>query len=77
MEKDFDQMVAESIMDTFYVPNPKFGSTETVCRFNSAVDCSERGKCRNCGWNHNNLTLHNKRVDLAMKRREVWLNGGW
>ena len=39
MEKDFDQMVAESIMDTFYVPNPKFGNTETVCRYNSAVDC--------------------------------------
>ena len=78
MEKDFDAMVAEAIMDTFYVPNPKFGSTETVCRYNGAVDCESKGpKCRRCGFNPYNVSLHNERVERAMKRREMWLNGRW
>ena len=77
MEKDFDQMVAEAIVDTFYVPNPKF-TTETVCRYNGAVDCDSKGpKCRRCGFNPYNVTLHNERVERALKRREVWLRGGW
>ena len=77
IEKDFDQMVADAIMDTIFVPNPVFERTDTVCRFNGAVDCESKGKCRNCGWNHNNIALRNRRVDIAMKRREAWLNGRW
>ena len=69
-------MVAESILDTFFVPNPRFDQTDTVCRFNKAVDCENKTKCRSCGWNDNNITLHNTRVERAMKRREVWLRGG-
>ena len=76
-EKTYSEMLAESILDTFYVPNPKFGDTETVCKHNKSVDCSERGKCRTCGWNPYNRDLHNRRVELALRRREAWLAGEW
>ena len=77
MEKDFEQMFAEAVVDTFYVPNPKF-TTDTVCSYNGAEDGESKGpKCRRCGFNPYNVSLHNERVDRAMKRREVWLRGGW
>ena len=76
MEKDFHAMVSEAIVDTLYVPN-LLPSKDTVCRYNGAIDCSERGKCRTCGWNPYNRELHNKRVERAMLRRELWLAGRW
>ena len=76
-EKTFEEMVAERIVDTFYVPNPKFNKTDTVCRYNGAIDCSERGKCQTCGFNPYNRELHIKRVEAAMLRRDKWLEGRW
>ena len=77
-EKDFEAMVAERIVDTFYVPNATFDyNKETVCGFNGAIDCGEKGgKCRRCGWNPTNVGLRARRVDRALQIRALWLSGG-
>lgn len=48
-------------------------ANDDSCKFNKAVLCAEKWRCKGCGWNPDNTNLHNTRLRAQMEAYRIWV----